>query len=171
MDSAAGLSWSGSARVSRQSQVRKGSVPVPQTQAQIKTRKPESRGSDVLTHGIRVQVRPKFVEEQSDPGARQWMFSYRIRISNEGDKPAQLMTRRWDIVDGSGRHEQVKGPGVVGQQPRLEPGRMFEYSSFCQLRTNWGTMEGAYQFRTEDAATFDVAIARFYLVGPEARRR
>ena len=137
-----------------------------QLQTQPKARKRESRGSEVLIAGIRVQVRPRYVENQSDPAARQWLFSYRIRITNEGDEAARLLTRRWEIVDAAGRHEQVKGPGVVGQQPRLEPGQTFEYSSFCQLRTAWGTMEGAFQFRADDERNFEAAVARFYLVAP-----
>ena len=141
-----------------------------QLQTQAKARKRESRGSEAVSGGIRIQVRPRYVDEQSDPAARQWLFSYRIRITNESDQPARLMTRRWEIVDASGRREEVRGPGVVGQQPRLEPGQTFEYSSFCQLRTTWGTMEGSYRFRTDDERDFEAAVARFYLVAPEPRR-
>jgi ApaG protein len=140
-------------------------------QAQLEQTIPECRGSECVTSGIRVQVRPRYVEDQSDPGARQWLFSYRIRISNESVTPVKLETRHWRIVDAVGHPEEVRGPGVVGQQPRLEPGQSFEYSSYCQLRTSWGTMEGAYQLRTDDGDTFDAKVGRFILVGPGAPRR
>jgi ApaG protein len=128
-----------------------------------------ARGSVALTHGFRVSVQPRYMPEQSDPTGRQWLFAYRIRIANEGAEPAQLQSRRWVIVDSHGTREEVKGPGVVGQQPRLEPGQSFEYTSFCPLRTPWGTMEGSYHFRTDDGRELDVAVARFYLVSEEDR--
>lgn len=109
-------------------------------------------------------VQPKYLPEQSDPGTRQWLFTYRIRISNEGAQRVQLMTRHWVIVDSTGQREEVRGPGVVGQQPKLAPGQVFEYSSFVPLRTSWGTMEGCYQFVGEDGLNFEAQIARFYLV-------
>ncbi|MBY0311191.1 MAG: Co2+/Mg2+ efflux protein ApaG [Phycisphaerales bacterium] len=121
-------------------------------------------GSVALSAGVRVAVQPKYLPEQSDPGARQWLFTYRIRISNESAQRVQLMTRHWVIVDSSGQREEVRGPGVVGQQPMLAPGQVFEYSSFVPLRTSWGTMEGAYQFVGEDGSNFEAQIARFYLV-------
>jgi ApaG protein len=140
-------------------------------QAQLDKSLPVCRGSECVTAGIRIHVRPMYVQDQSDPSARQWLFSYRIRISNEGVVPVRLETRHWRIVDAVGHPEEVRGPGVVGQQPRLEPGQSFEYSSYCQLRTSWGTMEGAYQLRTDEGETFDANIGRFFLVGPEPARR
>lgn len=124
----------------------------------------KSRGSQAETRGVRVVVHPEFIPEQSDPKARQFLFSYRIRITNANPAPAKLLSRHWVIVDAHGEREEVRGPGVVGQQPRLDPGQTFEYSSFCQLRTAWGTMEGDYQFQRDDGSIFDVAVARFYLV-------
>lgn len=124
-------------------------------------------GSVALSSGVRVAVQPRYVPEQSDPAVRQWLFTYRIRITNESDQRVQLMTRHWVIVDSSGQREEVRGPGVVGQQPTLGPGQTFEYSSFVPLRTSWGTMEGTYQFRNEDGSHFDAHIARFFLVSTE----
>lgn len=132
---------------------------------------PNCVGSDRLTRGVRISVRPAYEPAQSDPESRQWIFSYHITIRNEGDAPVRLMTRRWNITDSHGQHEHVAGPGVVGKSPRIEPGASFEYSSFCPLRTHWGTMEGAYTFRTGDGEDFDAQIARFILVGPAPRRR
>lgn len=127
----------------------------------------KTHGSVALTHGFRVSVQPRYMPEQSDPASRQWLFAYRIRIANEGPAAAQLQSRRWVIVDAHGAREEVKGPGVVGQQPRLEPGQSFEYTSFCPLRTSWGTMEGSYHFKTDAGAALEVAVARFYLVCPD----
>jgi ApaG protein len=140
-------------------------------QAQLEQIIPACRGSACVTNGIRVEVRPRYVEDQSDPAGRQWLFSYRIRIANEGVVPVKLESRHWHIVDAVGNPEEVRGPGVVGQQPRLEPGHSFEYSSYCQLRTSWGTMEGAYRLRTDEGEAFDVRIGRFILVGPQSPRR
>ncbi|HMN42515.1 MAG TPA: Co2+/Mg2+ efflux protein ApaG [Phycisphaerales bacterium] len=132
---------------------------------------PGCRGSECLTSGIRIDVRPSYIDDQSDPSARQWLFAYRIRISNEGVEPVKLLRRRWTIVDAGGNEEEVRGDGVVGHQPRIEPGQGFEYSSYCQLRTSWGTMEGSYEFRTDDDRRVDAAVGRFFLVGPDAPRR
>lgn len=133
----------------------------------LKERSSKPVGSVALTNGIRVAVQPRYVPEQSDPGARQWLFTYRIRITNEGDRAAQLLNRHWVIVDSGGQTDEVRGPGVVGQHPRLEPGQSFEYHSFVPLRTAWGTMEGAYQFVADDGSAFEASIARFYLVSDE----
>ncbi len=141
------------------------------SQAQLGTHSSSCRGSECLTAGIRINVRPMYIDDQSDPSARQWLFSYRIRIANEGAEPVKLLRRHWTIVDALGHEEEVRGDGVVGHQPRIEPGQAFEYSSYCQLRTNWGTMEGTYEFRTDDNRRVDAAIGRFFLVGPEAPRR
>lgn len=128
-------------------------------------------GSVQDTRGIRVEVSPSFVPDHSDPTARRYVFAYRIRITNYGTVPARLMSRRWHIVDSHGTPEEVKGEGVVGAQPRLNAGQSHEYSSFCPLRTPWGTMEGAYTFMDDQGEEFEVSIGRFYLVSPEAARR
>ncbi len=141
------------------------------TQLQTGETKRECAGSEKCTGGVRIVVRPKYDDDKSDPSGRQWFFSYRIRVVNEGTEPAQLMARRWDIVDAHGERETVEGPGVVGKTPRLAPGEGFEYTSFCPLRTNWGTMEGSYRFRTDEGREFDAEVGRFILVGPEGPRR
>ena len=123
-------------------------------------------GSDTTTAGVRVTVRPSFEPEQSDRHQRQFIFSYRIRITNEGDQPVQLLARRWTIIDAHGGSEVVEGPGVLGRQPRIGPGESHEYTSVCPLRTSWGTMEGVYFMKREDGTAFEASIARFYLVPP-----
>jgi len=126
--------------------------------------------SDNTTHSIRVGATAYYLPEQSDPDQRRYAFGYTIVIANNGDKPAQLVSRHWIIIDAYGRREDVEGPGVVGQTPRLEPGQAFKYQSFCPLRTVWGTMEGTYQFRYDNGETFDVEIARFYLRIPKEQQ-
>ncbi|HWE01532.1 MAG TPA: Co2+/Mg2+ efflux protein ApaG [Tepidisphaeraceae bacterium] len=123
--------------------------------------------SDITTHGVRIGATAYFLPEQSDADQRRYVFGYTIVVSNDGDKPVQLMSRHWIIIDAYGRREDVTGPGVVGQTPRLEPGQAFKYQSFCPLRTVWGTMEGSYQMRHDDGMTFDVQIARFFLKMPK----
>lgn len=124
-------------------------------------------GSESLTRGVRVLVDPAFAPEQSDPHERRYIFSYRIRITNEGEGAVQLISRHWIIVDAHGRREEVAGEGVIGRQPALQPGQAFTYQSFCPLPTHWGTMEGTYQFR--DLGTgelFNAVVKRFHLVMP-----
>jgi ApaG protein len=122
--------------------------------------------SEVVTHGIRVEVQSVFVPERSDPDDGQWFFAYRVRITNEGEETAQLVSRHWVIIDGRGHVEEVRGPGVVGEQPVLRPGETFEYTSACPLRTAQGTMHGSYQMVTHDGARFDAEIAPFTLGEP-----
>jgi len=119
--------------------------------------------SEKLTHGIRVNAKPLYLPDESDPTEPRYVFAYTITIFNEGPIAAQLISRHWIIIDGIGRREEVRGPGVIGETPRIEPGRQFTYQSFCPLRTPWGTMEGTYQMRRDDGDTFDAPIARFYL--------
>jgi ApaG protein len=128
-------------------------------------------GSDCLTGGFRVQVWPHYLPGQSDPDQRRWVFGYRIRITNTGPSGARLMRRRWLIVDAHGRESEVAGDGVVGRQPDIAAGAGFEYTSFCPLNTPWGTMEGVYAMRRDDGSEFEIAIKRFYLVGPSAPAR
>ena len=119
--------------------------------------------SDMTTEGVRVGATAYFLPEESDPDARRYVFGYTIVIVNTSKVPVQLLTRHWVIIDGAGRREEVRGEGVVGQQPRLEPGQAFKYQSFCPLKTPWGTMEGTYQMRRDDGTTFDAKVGRFYL--------
>lgn len=121
-------------------------------------------GSEAVTNSIRVRVVPAFIEAHSSPVDRKFAFAYRIRITNEGSRRVRLASRRWLIIDGYGRREEVEGNGVIGQNPVLDPGETFEYASHCVLRCEWGTMEGAYRFVPEGADAFEAEIARFYLV-------
>ncbi len=120
-------------------------------------------GSNTLTHGVRVETKPFFLPEQSSPDNSKYLFGYRITISNEGERPVQLLSRHWVIIDADGDREEVKGPGVVGETPLIEPGQSHTYSSFCPLETTWGTMEGTYQMRDDAGEEFDAAIGRFVL--------
>ena len=113
---------------------------------------------------ISISVNTTYLADQSDPSADRYVFAYTITIANSGTVAAQLISRHWIIIDAHGRREDVQGPGVVGQTPRLLPGQAFKYQSFCPLPTPWGTMEGFYTFQRDDGETFDVAIGRFYLV-------
>jgi ApaG protein len=119
--------------------------------------------SDVTTNGIRVGATAYFLPEESDPDQRKYVFGYTIVVKNDGDEPAQLMSRHWVIIDALGRREDVEGPGVVGKTPHLNPGEAFKYQSFCPLRTEWGTMEGTYTMKRDDDTTFEVNVGRFYL--------
>ena len=123
-------------------------------------------GSVATTRGIVVEVESSYIPDRSDPMRSRWFFAYRIRIANQGDSVVQLVSRHWIITDAHGRVEEVKGSGVVGQQPVLEPGETFEYTSFCPLSTPFGTMRGSYQMTTQDGSTFDAEIAPFTLSEP-----
>lgn len=124
--------------------------------------------SDTVTRGIRVQVRSMYVPERSVPQQKHYFFAYHIRISNEGSETAQLLSRHWIITDADGDVQEVRGPGVVGETPVLAPGQSFEYTSFCPLPTNVGTMQGTYAMVTAGGETFDAAIAPFTLAMPYA---
>jgi ApaG protein len=124
---------------------------------------PTRYGSDTTTRGFRVTVEPHYESAHSDPDDDRYVFSYRIRISNQSDAPATLIGRHWIIVDADGERHEVEGEGVVGRQPRLEPGAVHEYSSFCPLRTSWGTMEGSYDMRDDAGEEFRIVVGRFYL--------
>jgi ApaG protein len=101
--------------------------------------------SNAITNGIRVTVSSNYIPAQSAPKARRYVFAYTVRIANEGTESAQLKSRHWIITDGNGKVEEVRGPGVVGEQPMIRPGEHFEYTSGCVLETPRGSMEGTYQ--------------------------
>jgi ApaG protein len=122
--------------------------------------------SDEITEGIRVGAAAFFLPQESDPDEDRYAFGYTIVIANEGDSPAQLLRRHWVIIDANGQREDVRGPGVVGETPRLEPGQAFKYQSFCPIRTPWGTMEGSYTMQRDDGRTFEAKVGRFYLRTP-----
>ena len=106
--------------------------------------------------------------ERSSPRDNHFFFAYRVRISNDGEETVQLVSREWIITDADGHVEQVHGPGVVGEQPVLEPGEHFEYTSFCPLPTAIGSMHGTYQMVTAGGERFDAEIAPFSLAVPTA---
>ena len=122
--------------------------------------------SEAVTRNIRVQVKVEYSPERSRPTDQHWFFLYTITIANEGADTVQLISRHWIITNGTGHVEEVKGPGVVGEQPVLGPNETFTYTSGCPLPTEFGTMEGTYQMVTKDGETFDVTIAPFTLSGP-----
>jgi ApaG protein len=124
--------------------------------------------SNALTQGLRVEVRARYSAEHSDPQAGRWFFLYTIRLKNEGSQKVQLLNRHWVISDGTGHAEEIRGPGVVGEQPELDPGEDFEYTSGCPLPTPFGSMQGSYEMSREDGSTFDAAIAEFQLRQPSA---
>jgi ApaG protein len=122
--------------------------------------------SEAVTRGVRVFVQAEYAPERSRPAQNEWFFLYTVKISNEGPAPVQLVTRHWFITDGTGHVEEVRGPGVVGQQPMLQPGESFEYTSGCPLATRFGVMEGTYQMVSETGDLFDARIAPFALSEP-----
>ena len=124
--------------------------------------------NDTTTRGVRVEVECAYVPERSSPRDAHYFFAYHIRISNVGEETVQLLSRHWVIADGDGRVEHVRGPGVVGEQPVLEPGESFEYTSFCPLPTPIGSMHGSFQMVTAQGGAFDAEIAPFSLAMPHA---
>lgn len=124
--------------------------------------------STATTRGVKVTVRSSYVPERSQPTVGRWFFAYRIRITNRGAVPVRLLNRHWVITDAHGEVEEVRGPGVVGEQPTLAPGESFEYTSFCPLPTPFGTMEGSYEMVTADGERFWADIGRFTLSEPLA---
>ena len=131
---------------------------------------PTPEMSDEVTEGIRVGAAAFYLPQESDPDEDRYAFGYTIVIANEGDRPAQLLSRHWVIIDANGHREEVRGPGVVGETPRLEPGQAFKYQSFCPIKTTWGTMEGSYTMQRDDGEKFEARIGRFYLRLPVRER-
>jgi ApaG protein len=125
---------------------------------------------EAKTHEVVVRVRPRFLDSQSDPEARRFVWSYTIEIQNRSGESVQLIGRKWRITDDTGLTQEVTGPGVVGEQPILEPGMTFEYTSGAPLSTPCGVMVGWYQMmRLSDQQAFDVAIPAFPLDSPYAK--
>ena len=122
------------------------------------------------TRGITVRVAVSFLPEQSEAGKGRWFWSYHIRVENEGQMAAQLMTRHWEITDGRGVKSVVDGDGVVGDQPVIMPGGSYDYVSGCPLTTPTGHMVGSYGMIAEDGSEFDVAIPKFALTAPVTAR-
>jgi ApaG protein len=123
------------------------------------------------TRSIQIDVEPFYLAEQSEPDKERWVFGYRVRIENHGTETVQLLTRHWRITDGLGRVVEVRGEGVVGEQPLLEPGESFQYTSGTPLPTPTGIMAGSYQMVSGTGERFDVEIPAFSLDAPGARGR
>ena len=118
------------------------------------------------TYSIQVEVETQYVEEQSLPDQDHYVFAYTITIYNSGSVPAQLLKRHWIITDANNRIQEVKGEGVVGEQPHLKPGEQYRYTSGTMLETPVGTMRGSYQMRADDGVEFDAEISTFTLSMP-----
>jgi ApaG protein len=123
------------------------------------------------TQGVRVSVRPEYRADQSNPDEDYYVWAYHVTIRNEGGEAVTLKTRFWRITDARGRVQEVRGAGVVGEQPRLEPGESFEYASGTPLRTSSGFMSGCYQMARDDGTLIEVEIPAFSLDMPGARER
>ena len=123
------------------------------------------------TESIRITVKPVYLEEQSSPSDNRFVWAYHIRIDNFGEDTVQLLNRYWRITDSLGRVQEVRGPGVVGEQPVLSPGASFEYTSGTPLNTPGGIMVGSYEMVREDGERFDVAIPAFSLDSPHQEIR
>lgn len=126
---------------------------------------------EAVTQGIRVRVTPQFLEEESSPDEDRYVWAYTVDIHNEGSATVQLRTRHWRITDASGRTEEVRGRGVVGQTPVMEPGESFRYTSSCPLPTPSGIMMGSYRMTTDAGESIDVAVPAFSLDSPHSKPR
>lgn len=122
----------------------------------------------LTTTDISVNVVTVYVPSESDPNQKNYFFAYKILIKNNGSSAAQLMSRHWFITDAFGHTEEVRGPGVVGLQPRILPQQTFEYESACPLSTSTGSMRGTYHFTDDNGETFNIEIPEFFLVSPQA---
>lgn len=112
---------------------------------------------------ITVNVNPEYLKDQSDPAQDQYVFAYTVQMQNTGNIPARLLTRHWIITDAEGKTQEVRGPGVVGEHPRLQPGERYEYTSGAILPTPVGSMMGSYQMRDDEGGLFDAVIPAFTL--------
>ncbi len=122
------------------------------------------------THNIAVSVAPRFVPEESNPRDRKFFWAYTVEIANQSDVAVQLKARYWNITDGDGRVQEVRGDGVVGEQPVIPPGDVFRYTSGCPLTTPDGIMVGAYQMVDETGRAFEIDIPAFPLDSPHVKR-
>ncbi|MEO7773619.1 MAG: Co2+/Mg2+ efflux protein ApaG [Steroidobacteraceae bacterium] len=127
---------------------------------------PPTQTASQPRHSIRVDVETSYLSDSSDPTEHRFVFSYTITIRNEGQVPARLLTRHWMITDANSKTQEVRGDGVVGEQPHLKPGQGFRYSSHAIIETPVGSMQGSYQMLADDGAHFDAPIAPFTLAIP-----
>jgi ApaG protein len=125
---------------------------------------------EAITHQVKVTVEPTFDPERSDPDERRYFWRYAIEIVNLGDNPVTLMERHWRITDANGRQQEVRGPGVVGEQPTIAPGKSFKYTSGCPLTTPSGLMVGEYRMVDPAGRIFEVSIPAFSLDFPDGKR-
>ena len=114
-------------------------------------------------YSIKVSVQPDYIPQQSDPQNHQFVFAYTVTLSNNGNMPANLLSRHWIITNGDGEKEEVRGAGVVGEYPHLQPGQLYRYTSGSVLKTPVGTMAGSYQMRADDGTLFEAPIPLFTL--------
>lgn len=119
--------------------------------------------SEAVTEQIKVEVLSRYAPENSKPFEDEWIFQYTVRITNQGSASVQLLSRHWIITDALDNVKEVKGPGVVGEQPVIDPGESYKYSSWCPLSTPTGSMRGKYQMIRSDGTPFDIEIAPFGL--------
>ena len=122
--------------------------------------------STTTTNGIEIEVTPQYLTEESDPSKRFWMYIYHVRIVNRSSQRVQLLSRHWVITNGLGEVQEVRGTGVIGQQPSLAPAQSFEYTSGCPLDTSVGSMQGSYTFIGQDGKLFEAYIDPFILEDP-----
>lgn len=130
----------------------------------------ETPAYEAETEGVLVRVRPSYLAGQSDPDGGRWVWAYQVEIVNLTAVPLQLMARRWVITDGQGRVEEVRGAGVVGEQPVIKPGDSYSYASGCPLGTPTGSMVGGYYMTDASGRSFEAAIPAFSLDVPGERR-
>lgn len=126
------------------------------------------KSEDVVKDLIRIEVQTRYLDSDSHPEKNQFVFSYRIRISNQESHSLQLISRHWYITNSFGITEEIQGLGVVGLQPQIEPGDTFEYESLCPLLTSTGSMKGYYHFVTEKGDKISIPIPEFFLVAPQS---
>ena len=126
---------------------------------------------ELETRLIRVSVRPAYLHDQSEPEDDRYVWSYTVTIENRGAEPVKLLSRYWNITDGQGRVQEVRGSGVVGAQPTIAPGESFQYTSGCPLETASGTMSGRYQMMSASGESFEAEIPAFLLESPYERRQ
>lgn len=117
-----------------------------------------------VTNGVRIGVATQYLQEKSVPALNEYLFGYEVTITNENPEPVQLLHRHWIITDALGRVEEVKGPGVIGKQPRLRTGESFTYDSFCPLPTPFGSMRGTYKMMRDNGELFEAEVPMFSLV-------
>ncbi len=122
--------------------------------------------NEVIHQDIDISVKTQYLQEQSDPENNRYVFAYTIDIENKGEKPVKLLSRHWIITDDNDKVEEVRGTGVVGQQPLIEPGKVFHYTSGAVLTTGFGTMQGSYEMVGADGEKFDATIPAFLLSRP-----